>query len=269
VIVKGVIVNTYWVEISIASDWLNWSESFQGITDALISDSQYARAQNVLPGDILLHYIKGIHCWSGYSTVLKPAERVSNPQNEWEKAYPYRIQIKPTVYLKEPEELILTQRLPGLSHQSWHRKSYVKVTKPEDTALIMKAIDDAHGATGEIDASFREKLIILRDANQTQTCKKSANYRCELCGATDSTWCANLESLGLNLGCLENETKEPGWFLHAHHIMPVSKGGDADLDNLLCLCPNCHQVVHRLGHDELQAILNKLKSPRASFRPSN
>jgi 5-methylcytosine-specific restriction endonuclease McrA len=33
--------------------------------------------------------------------------------------------------------------------------------------------------------------------------------------------------------------------LIVHHIIPVSEGGNNEMDNLVVLCPNCHAVVHR------------------------
>lgn len=32
--------------------------------------------------------------------------------------------------------------------------------------------------------------------------------------------------------------------LNIHHILPVSLGGDARVQNLIALCPNCHGMVH-------------------------
>lgn len=29
-----------------------------------------------------------------------------------------------------------------------------------------------------------------------------------------------------------------------HHIVPKSKGGTNDMDNLICVCPNCHRLCH-------------------------
>lgn len=29
-----------------------------------------------------------------------------------------------------------------------------------------------------------------------------------------------------------------------HHIIPKSKGGNDELDNLIVVCPNCHRVIH-------------------------
>lgn len=32
--------------------------------------------------------------------------------------------------------------------------------------------------------------------------------------------------------------------LHIHHLVPLSKGGTNDIENLITLCGNCHQVEH-------------------------
>lgn len=47
---------------------------------------------------------------------------------------------------------------------------------------------------------------------------KKAKYCCELCGAS----------------------QEEGIKLHVDHIIPVSKGGDNEMDNLRCLCSKCN-----------------------------
>jgi len=44
-----------------------------------------------------------------------------------------------------------------------------------------------------------------------------------------------------------------------HHVMPVSKGGTNALDNLVCLCVECHQFVHA-GN-----IKYKRKLPRREY----
>lgn len=37
-------------------------------------------------------------------------------------------------------------------------------------------------------------------------------------------------------------TKRNIW--QCHHILPVSRGGTNDLNNLVCLCLKCHELVH-------------------------
>lgn len=56
---------------------------------------------------------------------------------------------------------------------------------------------------------------------------KRAKYRCEICGYGGSEFFQTL---------------------NVHHIVPVSKGGHGGGSNLIALCPNCHAVVHFVGH---------------------
>jgi len=34
--------------------------------------------------------------------------------------------------------------------------------------------------------------------------------------------------------------------LQLHHILPINKYGNNDRDNLVCVCPNCHKVLHHI-----------------------
>jgi len=48
---------------------------------------------------------------------------------------------------------------------------------------------------------------------------KRANYECEYCGNV-------------------------GFGLNAHHILPLSKGGQNELNNLVCIYNTCHSILH-------------------------
>lgn len=65
----------------------------------------------------------------------------------------------------------------------------------------------------------------------------SCNYTCQSCGKTR-----------FNSKKIENAKKErrPAFWteLHVHHIVPLSKGGDNSLSNLICLCEQCHENRH-------------------------
>lgn len=54
-------------------------------------------------------------------------------------------------------------------------------------------------------------------------CKQRAGYKCQRCGKS----------------FLHNKLA-----LHAHHIVPLSKGGRNVLANLIALCEDCHGKEH-------------------------
>lgn len=67
-------------------------------------------------------------------------------------------------------------------------------------------------------------------------------FSCGMCG-----W-----KLSDKLSILETERQNGCEF---HHIIPVSRGGTNDEDNLILLCPNCHKKAHAglLSYEELKA----------------
>ena len=42
-----------------------------------------------------------------------------------------------------------------------------------------------------------------------------------------------------------------------HHIIEVSNGGTNELSNLLCVCPNCHRMIHNnlVSENDIQNII--------------
>lgn len=62
--------------------------------------------------------------------------------------------------------------------------------------------------------------------------------------------------------CGENDIKE----LQLHHIIPISINGDNRLDNLMCVCRNCHKRLHKAYRNSDNPIeLGKLLSEEAIF----
>ena len=53
--------------------------------------------------------------------------------------------------------------------------------------------------------------------------------------------------------CLNNKSKE----LQVHHIIPVSQGGNDDIENLITLCKHCHDLVHRKGFQKYISKFNQ------------
>lgn len=79
---------------------------------------------------------------------------------------------------------------------------------------------------------------------------KRANYSCRNCGAE-----------GGSSGSTE---------LHAHHVVPISRGGTHELSNLKCLCNKCHSKVHgwAIGGAANSRMSTKLEDPTATKTPT-
>lgn len=51
------------------------------------------------------------------------------------------------------------------------------------------------------------------------------------------------------------------YYLEAHHVKPLSKGGDDTPNNVVALCPNCHRLLHhgRERHKKRKFLSKKFK----------
>jgi len=49
--------------------------------------------------------------------------------------------------------------------------------------------------------------------------------------------------------------------VHFHHIIPVSKGGFSTKENIICLCPNHHEMLHKnlISNEELKDYIKQSK----------
>ena len=62
--------------------------------------------------------------------------------------------------------------------------------------------------------------------------------------------------------CGWRATKRNRHFLHAHHIVPRSQGGDNALHNLTSLCVRCHAEQPGHGHLRTQSAYRRFKDVR-------
>ncbi len=77
-------------------------------------------------------------------------------------------------------------------------------------------------------AKERSYLAKSRNSNLVSQRKKIDNYTCQACG------------FFLQIG-------EHKYIIDVHHINPLGKSSDiviTKLDELVCLCPNCHRIAH-------------------------
>jgi len=63
---------------------------------------------------------------------------------------------------------------------------------------------------------------------KAKKCKEDANFTCNDCGITQ----------------MDLHKQQLGQWLHAHHLTYDRWGGDELPEDLLCLCPDCHNKRH-------------------------
>jgi len=79
----------------------------------------------------------------------------------------------------------------------------------------------------------RKKLVYARYIksgkwkNKAKKCKEDANFTCSDCGITQ----------------MDLHKRQLGQWLHAHHLT-YKRLGDELPEDLLCLCPDCHNKRH-------------------------
>jgi len=107
------------------------------------------------------------------------------------------------------------------------------------------------GPRKENNTMMSERALQKREPERTKSKPKSSNsdHKLQTEGAYPENWdilrreaykrddyqCRNCGALGGSQGGAE---------LHAHHIVPLSRGGSNVLSNLSTLCSTCHSLIH-------------------------
>jgi len=91
---------------------------------------------------------------------------------------------------------------------------------------------------------------VTRANNFSDATKRAAlarqQFRCALCGSRIS-----------DLGHAAQEENEFGEGAHAHHMLPVKKGGSSGVDNCVILCWSCHYHVHEGGNYQRGLVITE------------
>lgn len=91
--------------------------------------------------------------------------------------------------------------------------------------------------------SCKRKVVHKQDKNKITTILqlstrtvakilKRANKKCSLCGWNEST-------------------------CDIHHIIEKKDGGSDDMENLICVCPNCHRIIHNENKYSFELLVEK------------
>lgn len=139
------------------------------------------------------------------------------------------------------------------------------IEAPAGDADESDADESTDGSASDVAAAFegrvlrrmvavRERDPKLRRSKIAQSRAERGNIACETCGF-------DFEVVYGTLG--EN-------FIHVHHVVPLYFSGvvESTLDDLILLCANCHQMIHRSRPDwltpgALRSLINEQRALRA------
>jgi predicted HNH restriction endonuclease len=93
-----------------------------------------------------------------------------------------------------------------------------------------------------------EKLLLVRNGKLKDQALNNANYTCENCGKKETFY-----------------TKDGRMYFEAHHIIPFNISNHLEfnssldcIENISCLCPECHRKIHYAIAKERNNILKKI-----------
>jgi 5-methylcytosine-specific restriction protein A len=115
--------------------------------------------------------------------------------------------------------------------------------------LINGSISTTTNQSDEVIRIVRELDIILRKKSFVDKLKKLYNYTCQLCET-------------------RLEIKNQQYYCEVHHIVPLGKpyNGKDSLDNMLCVCPNCHVL---LDFNAIPITLDSIKVLNHNISPQS
>ena len=110
---------------------------------------------------------------------------------------------------------------------------YVEYITEEDDIKNIQQLSDAE-INDRISKSDKPEVITVvskvykRNSDVVVATLRRANGYCEKCGC--------------KAPFIRKSDNTP--YLEVHHIVPLSEGGDDNLENTIALCPNCHRELH-------------------------
>ena len=88
----------------------------------------------------------------------------------------------------------------------------------------------------------------------SDSCKQK-NYRAQRKSSSSDISDKQLYKIFINVSCEICNWNKASRDLH--HIIEISNGGTNSLDNIICVCPNCHRMIHSnlISKDDLLQIV--------------
>jgi 5-methylcytosine-specific restriction protein A len=143
------------------------------------------------------------------------------------------------------------------AHQVWIGSMPVTEWRKENSTYREDAVLDEPSqlidvADADIQKILRQRLTYCRDAKIAKKRMELSRYKCEF-------------DTSHNL-FISRYTGVP--FLESHHLVPMNFQAHLPkqkldvINNVFCLCPNCHRAIHHADESFARKILNKLSGKR-------
>jgi hypothetical protein len=250
----------YYISVDIGIVWEDMLSQNKLLTFWGVSNRQKKKAEKIVHGDILLHYINHVQVWAGYSIVAGPVTITSqDEQADWRAALPWIIPIKSGKYLSRLQCQGQNSVKGIIGVKDRHRQGSFTKVPGDEAELIVRAIEHAETSEGTSeDPGFLDKWNQGADNYYGDIRKLDiAHCKCEACGNDGLNW-----SKKHLKGYLRDSDRKapPDWFLEAAHIIARRDGGAVTPDNILALCANCHHLIDRLPKDEKLVFMKSLQS---------
>lgn len=248
-------MTAYFKNVNDLAEWVS-----EPCTKSYVLPEQKDRARKMLvEGGGLLSYIKGVRCWAGVSRIVAGTKlRESAGDTVWERAFPFYFDIEPLYVLQTQEKCFLARE--SLLRSGYHgRNIYSHMWKTEVCERIRGRIEQLCAITKqEAESEARADGSFQSFQHDWEETKKRSSFssghtirlsggKCSICDVTKQEWVERIVRggkwpSGLSLDRIRSADFK---LLQAHHLAPVKDGGTSQLDNLLAVCPNCHDLITR------------------------
>lgn len=224
-------VDWQWSELLLACDLVNlngWAQAMSSRDDRVIDLSQFLRSQRP--------ELEGAPRFRSPSSVHRKLEdlRTAHPSYGGQRTRGGRLTADVVAaFAAEPDrmhQLAQALRAVGLRDESNSYEHPTDVGRSEDRTgeTIASSLE---GQVLRRLVTTRERDPKLRNAKIDQSRSARGDISCEICGF-------DFEKVYGDLGA---------GYIHVHHVIPLHFSGQVNttLDDLILVCVNCHQMIHR------------------------
>jgi 5-methylcytosine-specific restriction enzyme A len=112
-------------------------------------------------------------------------------------------------------------------------ESIAKVRTEEEAKIMLKELENSL-KNKTVATKVRISKIVARNAKLSNLVKEANNFYCEICGSKP----------------FMQKNGKP--YAEAHHVEELAQSRIDHPDNMICVCPLCHKIIHYGSEEELE-----------------